>query len=75
MDTPPPPSPPSSKLARAGETAVQVQLIRPAANFEHWGEGVALTNECGTSVRYFFPRPVCKVTLAIRKTFLNYHPL
>ena len=39
MDTPPPPSPPSSKLARAGEAAVQVQLIRTTANIEHGGEG------------------------------------
>ncbi len=39
METPPPPSPPSSKLARAGEAAVQVQLIRTTANIEHGGEG------------------------------------
>eukprot|EP00959_Pyramimonas_sp_CCMP1952_P260048 5436942-Pyramimonas_sp.AAC.1 len=34
-------------LARAGETAVELHLIRPTANFEHWGEGEALTDERG----------------------------
>ena len=38
-------------LARAGETAVEVQLIRPAANFDHWGKGVALPDECPGSHR------------------------
>eukprot|EP00959_Pyramimonas_sp_CCMP1952_P434595 9100210-Pyramimonas_sp.AAC.1 len=40
------PSPPSSKLARAEETAVEVELVRPTTNVEHRG-GETLTDECG----------------------------
>ena len=34
-----PPWPPNSTLARAGETAVEVQLIRATANIERGGRG------------------------------------
>ena len=53
-------------LARAGETAVEVQLVGPTANIEHGERGGALTGECDMSVREFSLRPVASVTLTAR---------